>query len=62
MAREAAIPGKQMPGAAPPMRPIRTAGPKAEPAFNTSPGASTNKRAVPREPAFKTRGGPGNAV
>jgi hypothetical protein len=56
------MPGKQMRGSAPPMRPIRTAGPKTEPAFATSPGASTNKRAVPREPAFKTRGGPGNAV
>jgi hypothetical protein len=62
MPREAAVPGKRMPGAAPPARPIRSAGSISEPAFKTTVGASTNKRSVPREPAFKTRGSPGNAV
>lgn len=35
--------------------------PAYEPAFNQSPGRSTNKTVVPREQAFKTRGGKGNS-
>jgi hypothetical protein len=68
MAREAAIPGKFMPGSVPPktvgrqLMPGNMSAPAREPAFKTSHGASTNKRAVSNEPAFKTRGGPGNAV
>jgi hypothetical protein len=61
--REPAHPSGKIPGSAPPSRPIRSAGQRAEPAFNTSPGASTNKTAVGKErQAFKTRGGPGNAA
>jgi hypothetical protein len=59
--REPAHPSKRIPGSAPPMRPIRSAGPKAEPAFRTTPGASVNKSAN-REPAFRTRPGPGSDV
>jgi hypothetical protein len=62
MAREAAIPGKRMPGAAPPAKPSRAAGPGNASAFKTSPGASVNKRSVPREPAFRTKPGPGSDV
>lgn len=60
--REVAHPSKRIPGAAPPMRPVRSAGSSAEPAYRTTPGASVNKRSVPREPAFKTRPGPGSDV
>jgi hypothetical protein len=60
--REPAHPSKRIPGSAPPMRPIRSAGPKAEPAYRTTPGASVNKRSVPREPAFKTTPGAGSDV
>ena len=67
MPREAAIPGKLMPGSAP----ARTVGrqnmpgsmsaPAYEPAAKTSPGRSTNKVSVPIERhAFRTRGGKGN--
>jgi hypothetical protein len=62
MAREAAIPGKRMPGAAPPSKPSRAAGPGNASAFKTSPGASVNKTPVRREPAFKTRPGAGSDV
>jgi hypothetical protein len=66
--REAAIPGKFMPGSIPPrtvgrqLMPGNMSTPASEPAYKTSPGASVNKRSVPREPAFKTRPGPGSDV
>lgn len=61
---EAAMSGnKQMRGTAPPSRPIRSAGPVAEPAFRTTSGASVNKTSVPVErQAFKSRPGSGNGV
>jgi hypothetical protein len=59
--REAAHPSKRIPGSAPPMRPVRSAGPNVEPAYRTTPGASVNK-SVSREPAFRTRPGPGSDV
>jgi hypothetical protein len=59
--REVAHPSKRVPGAAPPSRPSRAAGPGNEAAYRTTPGASVNK-SVNREPAFKTRPGPGSDV
>ena len=61
--REVAHPGKRVPGAAPPSKPSRAAGPGNEAAYRTTPGASVNKVSVSKErPAFKTRPGAGSDV
>jgi hypothetical protein len=59
--REPAHPSKRIPGSAPPAKTSRAPGPGNEAAYRTTPGASVNK-SVNREPAFRTRPGPGSDV
>jgi len=64
---EPAHPAGGFPGRAAPAKtggqvlPGRSPAPAVEPAFKQTSGRSTNKAAVRGEPAFKTRGGKGNA-